>query len=98
MKHCLLVVPALALLGAAPPPGPPVAAMPQASPARIISPAPNVCKDQRTFAADPDGRAHMHRLGELPPAQAYMAVYRTDEKGCIDPMLASERLGVGRRP
>jgi hypothetical protein len=36
----------------------------------------------------------MKNLGELPPAQTFMAVYRTDEKGCIDPMLASERQGL----
>jgi hypothetical protein len=39
----------------------------------------------------------MKRLGQLPPAEAYMAVLRTDENGCLDPLLARDRHGI-RRP
>ncbi|MCJ8191011.1 hypothetical protein [Sphingomicrobium aestuariivivum] len=28
-------------------------------------------------------------LGDLPPADAYMAVWRTDAEGCADPLTAS---------
>ena len=90
MTRVLLVLPAMALLGAAPA-APPV--FPQASPTRVISPVPSTCKQIDTFAQGDNQRPGLKRLGELPPAQAFMAVYRTDEKGCLDPMLASERQG-----
>ena len=94
MTRYLLVVPALALLGAAPPARPPSA---QPSPARIVSPVPAICDKVGSYAQGERQAPQLKRLGELPPAEAYMAVYRTDEKGCLDPMLASERQGI-RRP
>ena len=91
MTRVLLVLPALALLGATPAAQP---AAPQGSPTRIISPVPSTCKQIGTFAQGDSERPGLKRLGELPPAQTFMAVYRTDEKGCLDPMLASERQGA----
>ena len=90
MTRYLLMVPMLALLGAAP------AAQPDhglAQPTRVISPQPSVCKEIGSIARGDQNRPQMKNLGELPPAQAYMAVYRTDERGCLDPMLASELQG-----
>lgn len=96
MMRSLLVLPALALLGAAPaadiaPAGPPVA------PTRVISPVPSVCDSIGSVAQGEDRSPQLRRLGELPPALTYMAVYRRDSRGCIDPMLASEALGTARR-
>ena len=91
MVRVLLVIPALALLGAAPA-SKPVA--PHSSPTRVISPVPSTCKQIGSFAQGDGERQGLKRLGELPGAQTYMAIYRTDEKGCIDPMLASERQGI----
>ena len=94
MIRYLLVVPALALLGAANPAKPLSA---QSSPARIVSPAPAICDKVGSYAQGERQAPQLKRLGELPPAEAYMAVYRTDEKGCLDPLLARDRQGI-RRP
>ncbi len=94
MNRCLLIAPVLALLGAAP------AANPDrslASPTRIVSPVPSTCANVGSFAQGDRQRPQLKRLVELPPAEPYMAVYRTDDKGCIDPMLASERQGLQRQ-
>jgi hypothetical protein len=94
MTRYLLIVPMLALLGAAPPTSPPAA---QPSPTRLVSPVPETCDRIGSYAQGERQAPRMKRLGELPPAEAYMAVYRTDEKGCLDPLLARDRQGV-RRP
>jgi len=91
MIRYLLIIAMLALPGAAP------SAQPSnnmAQPTRVISPEPSVCKEIGSVARGDPTRPQMKNLGELPPAQTFMAVYRTDEKGCIDPMLASERQGL----
>ena len=91
MTRVFLVLPALALLGATP------AARPNdglSQPTRLVSPEPSVCKESGSFAQGERTPPKLRKLGELPPAEAYMAVYRTDEKGCLDPMLASERQGL----
>ncbi len=89
MSKGLLIIPALALLGAAP--AVTVSAdPPMASPTRLISPVPSICREMGSHAQG-EQKGTIKRLGDLPRGQTYMAVYRTDEKGCIDPMLASER-------
>ena len=94
MTRYLLIVPALALLGAAPatPDN-----SPQIKPTRVVSPVPGTCDKLGSYAQGQRDGLQMQRLGELPPAEAYMAVYRTDEKGCLDPLLARDRQGI-RRP
>ena len=87
MTRYLLLAPTLALLGAASP------APPAFEPVRAVSPEPEICRTLDSIARGQDD-AQLRRLDELPPGQAYMAVYRTDTNGCIDPMLASERQGV----
>lgn len=94
MTRVFLVLPALALLGASPPAR---SNNGLTQPTRVISPQPSVCKGIGSFAQGDRKTARLRRLGELPPAETFMAVLRTDEKGCLDPMLASERQGVGRR-
>ena len=84
----------LLLLGAAQP-APPAAAIAPV-PTRLISPTPN-CETMSVALGERD--AMPRKLGELPPADAYQAVYRLDARGCIDPLLVSERIGAtGRRP
>ena len=89
MSRSLLIIPALALLGAAPPAAPGTGQA-VTSPTRVFSPVPSICRDIASHAQG-EQKGTVKRLGELPPGQTYMAVYRTDDKGCIDPMLASER-------
>ena len=91
MIRYLLIIAMLALPGAAPSAQP---SNKMAQPTRVISPEPSVCKKIGSVARGDPTRPQMKNLGELPPAQTFMAVYRTDEKGCIDPMLASERQGL----
>ena len=90
MTRSLLIIPALALMAAAPaaePSGNP----PAASPTRVVSPVPSTCREIGSHARGEQKQPKMQRLGDLPPGETYMAVYRTDQDGCIDPMLASER-------
>ena len=94
MTRTFLVVPVLALLGATPPAKPPSA---HSSPARVVSPVPSTCRDIGTVAQGPDQAPQLQRLGQLPPAEAYMAVYRTDADGCLDPLLARDRQGIRHR-
>jgi hypothetical protein len=89
MRRIAALLPLLAI-GAAPP-----AARVMPAPARVISPAPD-CKQQVDVAQSPDGPI-FRRLDELPPAQAYQAVYRLDANGCIDPLLVSDRIRQGSR-
>jgi len=41
------------------------------------------------------GGTKLHKLTELPPANAYIAVFRHDPRGCEAPIVV--RYGVGRR-
>ena len=83
----------LLALGAAPPAANP--AQPAPVPVRLVSPAPH-CPTIAVAATD--GRSSFRRLGELPPADAYQAVYRLGSDGCIDPLLVSERIRATDRP
>jgi hypothetical protein len=74
----------LLTLGAAPP----MAVGPIST--KVISAAPN-CKPQTSSTQSTQGPL-LRRLDELPPGQAYQAVYRLDANGCIDPLLVSDRI------
>jgi hypothetical protein len=91
MTRYLLIVPAFALLGAAPATQ---TKGPQAQPTRVISPVPGTCAKIGSYAQGEQVPPQLKRLGELPPAEAYMAVYRTDANGCLDPLLARDRQGI----
>ena len=94
MTRYLLIVPALALLGAAPATE---TNSPLAKPTRVVSPVPATCARIGSQAQGERTAPQMKRLGDLPPAEAYMAVYRTDENGCLDPLLARDRQGIRHR-
>ena len=59
---------------------------------RAGCPAPPV----KQFALDPGKPLKPQKLGELPPAEGYQAVLRTDEKGCLDPLLIKDRVRQSR--
>jgi hypothetical protein len=48
------------------------------------------------YALKPGEPLKPRKLGELPPAEGYQAVLRTDEKGCLDPLLVKDRLRQSR--
>ena len=50
----------------------------------------------KQYALKPGAPLKPRKLGELPPADAYQAVLRTDEKGCLDPLLVKDRLRQSR--
>ena len=70
------------------------AAPPGTTPARLISPAPS-CQNLQ-IAQSTDGRL-FRKLGQLPPAEAYQAVYRLGADGCIDPLLVGDRVRRNQR-
>lgn len=85
--RAIVILAALPLLGAAAPPlRQPAAPMPVQSPYREAGDCPDTPMSlARKQGASPKAR----KLGELPPAQAFMAVDRRVD-GCPMPMLASE--------
>lgn len=46
----------------------------------------------KQYALDPGKPLKPQRLAELPPADAYQAVLRTDGNGCLDPLLVRDRV------
>jgi hypothetical protein len=50
----------------------------------------------KQFALDPGKPLKPRKLGELPPAEGYQAVLRTDGNGCLDPLLVRDRLRQSR--
>ena len=59
---------------------------------RAACPAP----PGKQYALDPGKPLKPQKLGELPPADAYQAVLRTDGRGCLDPLLVKDRLRRSR--
>lgn len=57
-----------------------------AAPRAALKPAPT-CPEQQL--AKSTRAPTFRRLGELPPAETYMAVFRVDSKGCLDPLTAA---------
>lgn len=53
------------------------------------------CPKPSLFRQGP-GAAKMHKLIELPPAEAFHAVYRLDKDGCVDPVLVGYQYGRRR--
>jgi len=77
MRRLFLIIPALIVCVAAQAP-----AVPRAT---GISPCPDPTKALEM--------AQFKRLGELPPAEAFRAVYRPNEGCDVQPIPASDRLG-----
>jgi hypothetical protein len=44
----------------------------------------------------PQSRGELKKLTELPPADAFHAVYRLDSRGCIDPVMVGYQFGRTR--
>ena len=84
--RALVILAALSLLGAAPPvPMQPAAPMPVSNPY-----ADKRCPETPMSLARKQGeRLGLRKLGDLPPAQTFMAVDRRID-GCAAPMLMSE--------
>ncbi len=81
----LLILVALPLVGAAPPT--PASRPPADQPVPALT--ANDCRLlTETGTRGPVGKRN---LADLPPADAYAAVWRTDEKGCPDPVLFRRR-------
>ena len=56
--------------------------------ARVINPVPTNCPSIAERAAEKRGRPlRADRLTDLPPGEAFHAVYRLDSNGCPDPVL-----------
>ena len=91
MRVIAFLLPLLAL-GAAPSEPLPAPTAPIKS--RLISPAPS-CPDLQVAVGNRSGQ--FRKLTDLPPADAYQAVYRLGADGCIDPLLVSERVRGARQ-
>ena len=79
----------IALALAASAPGADLPGMRQTRPAGVFNPLPLHCRG--TTLAKGTGSPGARKLTQLPPGNAYLAVYRTGPDGCIDPMLVSRR-------
>lgn len=92
MRRIAILMPLLAL-GAAEP-----TALPRQPLPPSVTPIAPPFPDCRTLhVATTDNKATFHRLGDLPPAEAYHGVLRAGPDGCPDPLLVSERIGWTRQ-
>jgi len=63
-----------------------------------ISPYAETCPSETArIAKVKEARPELHKLTDLPDANAYSAVFRTDENGCPDPIVISYEVGKRRR-
>jgi hypothetical protein len=88
----LLILAALAALPAASAPGQPNQYAKAREAVRADCPRP----PGQQYALNPGEPLKPRKLGELPPAEGYQAVLRTDGKGCLDPLLVKDRLRQSR--
>ena len=72
-----------------------VEVLPPTSPLNHPAPAGAQCAHAEVHPAEAAGKARPQRLGELPPANHYRAVFRT-LGGCIEPQIV--RYGIGASP
>ena len=75
------------------------ASQPQQQPQRLqfVQATPDEqCPKPLMHSLDPNAGTHMKKLDELPPADAFHAVYRLDDKGCIDPVMVGYQYGRRR--
>ena len=94
----LLIIALAALpIGAAPAEAPAPPAPEPSALNRPIAAKPDVkCPKPLAFWGQGPGKATMRKLNELPPADAFHAVYRMDNDGCIDPVMVGYQYGRGR--
>ena len=93
----LLILAALALPASASvaKPDQPKAATPKLIQPRGAETAANCPQSVRHYAVRPGERLQPHKLGELPPANHYAAVYRR-VNGCEVPLVINYRVGARR--
>jgi len=73
-------------------PGEPAPALPRAGSTLPLAP---ICDERmRVIPADTPPAPEARRLGELPPGDTILAVYRESEDGCVRPVIV--RYGDGR--
>jgi hypothetical protein len=76
-------------------PSPPTVATDSA--ATAISPYAEACPSETArIAKARKAPPQFHNLTDLPDANAYSAVFRTDSNGCPDPIVISYEVGKGR--
>ena len=64
---------------------------------RPIAATPDAeCPKPLAFWGQAPGKAEMRKLNELPPADAFHAVYRMDKDGCVDPVMVGYQYGRRR--
>jgi hypothetical protein len=65
--------------------------------ATAISPYAATCASETArIAKIQEARPELHKLTDLPDANAYSAVFRTDADGCPDPIVISYEVGRAR--
>jgi len=65
--------------------------------ATAISPYAATCPSETArIAKAKNARPELHKLTDLPDANAYSAVFRTGADGCPDPIVISYEVGKGR--
>lgn len=66
-------------------------------PIRFVQATPDAqCPKPLMQPVTPLPRGELKKLGELPPADAFHAVYRLDSRGCIDPVMVGYQFGRRR--
>ena len=75
----------------------PPALPPERAPTKFVAlDAKAKCPKPLAFWGAGPGKAEMKKLNELPPADAFHAVYRTDKDGCVDPVMVGYQYGRRR--
>ena len=65
-------------------------------PIRFVQATPDQQCPKPLLHREPGAGAQMKKLNELPPADAFHAVYRLDDKGCVDPVMVGYQYGRRR--
>lgn len=94
MRFLVAAFAALPLTAAAAEPA--SAPAPRQHPIRFVQATPDVQCPKPLLHREPGAGAQMKKLNELPPADAFHAVYRLDDKGCVDPVMVGYQYGRRR--
>jgi hypothetical protein len=95
MRFLVAICAALPLAAAAAEPADAPAA--RHHPIRFVQATPDAqCPRPLLQPVAPLPRGELKKLTELPPADAFHAVYRLDSRGCIDPVMVGYQFGRRR--
>ena len=92
MRLLIVALAALPLTAATAEPPAPVGGAPKPIKSAQID-AKKQCPKELAHQAGPNMKGEFRKLGELPPADAFHAVYRLDSQGCIDPVMVGYQYG-----